>query len=182
VFSSAVGFEIYNQSKVRTPMFEFFLSLWGHGGPNWMVEEKKYYKEVDSEWQVVTRKKSIIPSFRRVSVFQRMQPSPSDPGLRHDISQQRQTANSDNYAAPLKSFPTNTSFLRANLPGLIPFFKFPSFKAIEWPDDSYLTWFRAHGPAPLIQEVSSFGDFSGFLPREKISDSFVLSASSHSPP
>jgi hypothetical protein len=57
VFSTAVGFEIYNQSKVCTPMFEFFLSLWGHGGPNWMVEEKKYYKEIDSEWQVVQRKK-----------------------------------------------------------------------------------------------------------------------------
>jgi hypothetical protein len=41
VASTAVGFEIYNQSKVCTPMFEFFLSLWGHGGPNWMVEEKK---------------------------------------------------------------------------------------------------------------------------------------------
>jgi hypothetical protein len=57
VASTAVGFEIYNQSKVSTPMFEFFLSLWGHGVPNWMVEENKYYKEIDSEWHVVQRKK-----------------------------------------------------------------------------------------------------------------------------
>jgi hypothetical protein len=131
------------------------------------LKRKKYYKEIDSEWQVVHRKKSILPSSRRVSVFQRMQFSSLDPGLTHAINQQQQTANPDYYAAPHKSFPPNASLLRANLPGLLPFFKYPSFKAIQWPDDSYLSWFKAHGPAPLIQEVSSFGDFSGFHSGEK---------------
>jgi hypothetical protein len=60
VASTPVGFEIYNMKKVCTPMFELFLNLWGNGGPNWLVEERKFYKESDSEWQVVKRKKFSI--------------------------------------------------------------------------------------------------------------------------
>jgi hypothetical protein len=73
VASTAVGFEIYNKSKICTPMFALFLNLWGNGGPNWLIEEKNFYKETDSEWQVVQRKKSALLGTKRVSVFQRMQ-------------------------------------------------------------------------------------------------------------
>jgi hypothetical protein len=168
VASTSVGFEIYNKSKVCTPMFELYINLWGNGGPNWLVEERKFYKESDSEWQVVKRKNS---NSQRLSVFKRMQFTSCHPNLAPEISSTLPTASSSNGATPHQV-----------LPGLIPFFKFPSFNPIQWPDDSYLTWFKAHGPAPLIQEVTSFSDFSGFLSGEKISPAFVVPASSHSPP
>jgi hypothetical protein len=63
VASTPVGFEIYNMKKVCTPMFELFLNLWGNGGPNWLVEERKFYKESDSEWHVVKRKKKYSIQF-----------------------------------------------------------------------------------------------------------------------
>jgi hypothetical protein len=44
VASSAVGFEIYNLSNICAPMFDLFLNLWGHGGPNWLIEEKTFTK------------------------------------------------------------------------------------------------------------------------------------------
>jgi hypothetical protein len=53
---------------------------------------------------------------------------------------------------------------------------------VQWPDNSYHTWFKAHGPVPLIQEVSSFSDFKDFFFGKKISPSLVASVSSHSPP
>ena len=37
----------------------------GNGGPNWKFEERKYYKELDSEWSYVNRS--------RRSVFDRIQ-------------------------------------------------------------------------------------------------------------
>jgi hypothetical protein len=55
--------------------------------------------------------------------------------------------------------------LGANLPGFISSFKFPSFPSLVWPDMTYLSLFKAHGPAPQIQLVSSFGDFSFFQPQ-----------------
>jgi hypothetical protein len=38
VSSSAVGFEIYNLGKFSDKNFEFFINLWGQGGPNWKFE------------------------------------------------------------------------------------------------------------------------------------------------
>jgi hypothetical protein len=40
-----VGFEIYNSGKLSEKDFDCFIHLWGNGGPNWLFEEKKYYKE-----------------------------------------------------------------------------------------------------------------------------------------
>jgi hypothetical protein len=44
----------------------FFINLWGDGGPNWLVEEKHFYKEQFDSWQTVQSK---IP---RKSVFDRL--------------------------------------------------------------------------------------------------------------
>jgi hypothetical protein len=139
VFSSAVGFEIYNQSKVCTPMFELFLNIWGQGGPNLLIEEKKYYKAIDLEWQEVQRKKSSFLGSKRMSVFQRMQFPPLNPLLAPNLYSTFQTATTSNRADDLQSFLSKRNSFRANLPGLDPFFKFPSFTTIQWPDDSYLT-------------------------------------------
>jgi hypothetical protein len=40
VTSSAIGFEICNLSKFSNTDFEFYVNLWGNGGPNWLYEEK----------------------------------------------------------------------------------------------------------------------------------------------
>jgi hypothetical protein len=53
VSTRAVGFEIYNSGKFSEKEFDLFVHLWGNGGPNWLFEEKKYYKEQDSEWNLV---------------------------------------------------------------------------------------------------------------------------------
>jgi hypothetical protein len=45
VASKSVGFSIYNQAKFSNTDFVFFINLWGDGGPNWLIEEKKFYKE-----------------------------------------------------------------------------------------------------------------------------------------
>jgi hypothetical protein len=159
VASSAVGFEIYNLSKICTPMFDLFLNLWGHGGPNWLIEEKNFYKESEAEWQVVQRKKSAAFGTKRVSVFQRMH-APLKPDSFPNLNSILQTVNPYNHVDSFQSFPPNKYSPRAHLPGLLPYFKFPTFNAIIWPDDSYLTWFKAHGPSPLIQEVTSFSALS----------------------
>jgi hypothetical protein len=31
--------------KISEKDFDLFINLWGNGGPNWMFEEIKYYKE-----------------------------------------------------------------------------------------------------------------------------------------
>jgi hypothetical protein len=181
VASTAVGFEIYNKSKICTPMFDFFLNLWGNGGPNWLIEEKKFYKETDSEWQVVQRKKSATFGNKRVSVFQRMQ-TPLAPASSPISNSSLHLVSPNNQANHIQTFPSQRASSNAHLPGLLPFFKFPSFNHINWPDDSFLTWFKAHGPAPEVQVVSSFREFSAFLYGKKSLPSFVASASSHSPP
>jgi hypothetical protein len=127
-----------------------------------LIEEKNFYKESDSEWQVVQRKKSASFGTKCVSVFQRMQ-SPLKPALVPNFNSTYQMVSPSNHADGFQSLPSRRNSFHANLPGLLPFFKFPSFNTIQWPDDSYLTWFKAHGPAPLIQEVSSFSAFLGFL-------------------
>jgi hypothetical protein len=117
VASTTVGFEIYNESKVCTPMIELFINLWGKGGPNWLIEEKKYYKESDSEWQVVKRKKSSFTNSERLSVFQRMQYAPSHPPLAPEDFSPQQTAIPMDFAHPHQGFPSNRSTFRATLPG-----------------------------------------------------------------
>jgi hypothetical protein len=63
VSSKSVGFDIYNKGKISEENFELFINLWGNGGPNWMVEELKFYKEQDASWSTVQRyvkKKSVF--------------------------------------------------------------------------------------------------------------------------
>jgi hypothetical protein len=108
-----------------------------------------------------------------------MQFSPQKPNLAPFFNTTSQMAPPADHSFGFESFPSNNKLIRANLLGLIPFFKFPSFPAIQWPDDSFRTWFKAHGSAPLIQEVSSFSAFSGFHSGNRKIQAFV---SSHSPP
>jgi hypothetical protein len=65
VVSRSVGFEIYNSRKFSEKDFEFYIHLWGIGGPNWKFEEKKFYKEHENEWTVVQKKKGLV--FQRLS-------------------------------------------------------------------------------------------------------------------
>jgi hypothetical protein len=63
-----VGFEIYNAGKVVDPIFEFHISLWGNGGPNWIIEERKFYREEDNSWKTVTSPKKQ----KRILALQRL--------------------------------------------------------------------------------------------------------------
>jgi hypothetical protein len=86
VASKSVGFEIYNAGKILENDFEISFNLWGNGGPNWLVEERKYYSEQESSWTTVYRKKSSVfdrlefqnhvllaRSEKRQSIFQRLE-------------------------------------------------------------------------------------------------------------
>jgi hypothetical protein len=86
VASKSVGFEIYNAGKILENDFEISFNLWGNGGPNWLVEERKYYSGQDSSWTTVYRKKSLVfdrlefqnpvllaRSEKRQPVFQRLE-------------------------------------------------------------------------------------------------------------
>jgi hypothetical protein len=68
VDSCAVGIEIYNAGKVSDPIFEFHISLWGNGGPNWIVEERKFYREEELSWKIVNSPKKQ----KRILAFQRL--------------------------------------------------------------------------------------------------------------
>jgi hypothetical protein len=48
-----------------------FINLWGNGGPNWMVEELKFYKEQDASWGTVQR------YVKKRSVFDRLKFPPN---------------------------------------------------------------------------------------------------------
>jgi hypothetical protein len=48
-----------------------FINLWGNGGPNWMVEELKFYKEQDASWSTVQR------YVKKRSVFDRLKFPPN---------------------------------------------------------------------------------------------------------
>jgi hypothetical protein len=50
ISSSVVGFEIYNLGSQAQSSFKVFFNLWGQGGPNWIAEERKFYKEQEKEW------------------------------------------------------------------------------------------------------------------------------------
>jgi hypothetical protein len=61
-----LGFDIYNKGKISKENFELFINLWGNGGPNWMVEELKFYKEQDASWSTVQRYVKKILVFDRL--------------------------------------------------------------------------------------------------------------------
>jgi hypothetical protein len=167
--------------------FKVFFHLWGQGGPNWIAEEKKFYKEQKAEWTEVKFKSSKdnsifsrishpqkVADFNpRVSVFERLPyaqaaSTVSSPRQHYDAIKggfndqvngyssggQRNNHWSFNHPSELH--------LGANFLGFLSSFKFPNFPLLDWPDKTYLSWFKAHGPAPQIQLVSSFGEFSFF--------------------
>jgi hypothetical protein len=61
-----VGFEIYNKGEISEDNFELFINLWGNSGPNWFVEELKFYKEQDASWSTIQR------YVKKLSVFDRL--------------------------------------------------------------------------------------------------------------
>jgi hypothetical protein len=101
VDSRAVGFQIYNAGKVVDPNFEFHISLWGNGGPNWIIEERKFYREEEESWKTV-----ISPEKqKRISAFQRLV-FPEDKNVIDSQSKR------NNFALPSKDLLTK-SFVEA---------------------------------------------------------------------
>jgi hypothetical protein len=135
--------------------FEFYINLWGRGGPNWKIEEHKYYLEQDRDWTQVSRKSKKKESvFKRLSfpketpkpkdnsVFNRIE-FPNDKFIRSDngdkwlyhpnngLSYANAVINGNNVLHQSWSEPQSKGFL---LPGLLPFLKFPSFPIKAWPE------------------------------------------------
>jgi hypothetical protein len=206
-----VGFDIYNKGKISEENFELFINLWGNGGPNWMVEELKFYKEQDASWSTVQRyvkKKSVFDRLKFppnlntsnhvvpiASVFDRLkfpnsvendstsiQParnvslgqsyaqavsksvvnptvnSPLKPGqlIYRPINKQR---NSGDFLSDSRGKEFRFKKRERVLPGFLPFFKFKPFDGPDlstWLADSFLSWFKAHGPGPKPVTASTF--------------------------
>jgi hypothetical protein len=190
VASRSVGFQIYNIGKFSDKDFEFFVNLWGEGGPNWKFEESKYYIEQELEWTKVKIKKSS-----KSSVFKRLSFHDSDPGQIGSppslaqpkfIANKLAISNTSNAAivsdkiissnnvpsfgrekitgrvmanqiwVPKPPDRQSGAKVKAQLPGLLPFMKFASFPKVEWPDESYRNWFKAHGPPIQIKQATNF--------------------------
>jgi hypothetical protein len=106
----------------------------------------------------------------RVLVFQRIKPttaiSPVDPPWQF-IRSVNGFVKAPSYDAVVTNqrddhqmfFWLTNSFRGAKLSGFLSSFKFPY---LDWPDSTFLTWFKDHGPMPQIQEFSSFREFSFF--------------------
>jgi hypothetical protein len=101
VDSRAVGFQIYNAGKVVDPNFEFHISFWGNGGPNWIIEERKFYHEEEESWKTIISPKKQ----KRISAFQRMV-FPEDKNVIDSQSKR------NNFALPSKDLLTK-SFVEA---------------------------------------------------------------------
>jgi hypothetical protein len=69
----------------------------------------------------------------------------------------------------------------AQLAGFVSSFKFPSFPPIIWPDKSFLTWFKAHGPALEIKTDASFSELLLPFSSKKITENPVSLHSSPPP-
>jgi hypothetical protein len=166
VASSAVGFDIYNLGKFTDKNFEFFIHLWGHGGPNWQFEERKFYKEQEADWHLVQNKKKNT----RISVFNRLSTvdhsvsfTPngfSSDSIQRDVNKVASNPIDDSnlefnvirkpsYAQVLSSNHSNgfqnywqqrqiSLSSPAFSAGFVSAFKFPSFPPVIWPDKSYL--------------------------------------------
>jgi hypothetical protein len=172
VASKSVGFQIYNSGKISEVDFDITFNLWGNGGPNWLVEEQKFYKEQDASWTVVSNSKPKVSVLERLkfpepaiqtsipikSVFQRLNFEPSRSvtaagleGIQNAPSLTRPTyAQAVSNSLQISALAHNTVTRqtgRISLPGLIPCIKWPSFPApdiLNWPD-SCRNWFRDQG-------------------------------------
>jgi hypothetical protein len=190
VASKSVGFQIYNSGKISEVDFDISFNLWGNGGPNWLVEEQKFYKEQDASWTVVSNSKSKVSVFERLrfpepavqtsipikSVFQRLNFGASR-SVTTAISEGIQNAPAltrPSYAqavsiSPQISAPAHKTVSRQSgqnsLPSLIPSIKWPSFLVpdiLNWPD-SCRNWFRAQGPTLKPIYSSCLKDFAKFF-------------------
>lgn len=73
VCSKVVGFHIVHLKYFTCNMFKCRFHLWSGGGPNWIYEERLWYKEQGAEWHVVSYKRR--PQNRNVpvkSIYQRI--------------------------------------------------------------------------------------------------------------
>jgi hypothetical protein len=191
VSTRAVGFEIYNSGKFSEKDFDLFDHLWGNGGPNWLFEEKKYYKEQDSEWNLVMPKKRTVferlsrPKSPKHSVFERLVFPPANI---NSINARGNGLMAGSYAEAVSrpfnspvNYPLNSSehsngknhsalqFKRKNpvLPRLLPFMQYSTFKAPDannWPKDSFPNWFKAHGPVLEAITARSFKELFTLSP------------------
>jgi hypothetical protein len=196
-----VGFEIYNKGEISEDNFELFINLWGNSGPNWFVEELKFYKEQDASWSTIQRYVKQRSVFDRLkfppnlntsthvvpisSVFDRLkfpQIDSNGSNSSHAISNgSLRQSYAQAVVNPAVILPVNDPIDNGqtiNLPiseqrksgefvsdsrgkefcfkrrdrkllGILPFFKFKSFASPDsaaWPDNSFHSWFRAHGP------------------------------------
>jgi hypothetical protein len=191
ISTRAVGFEIYNSGKFTEKDFDLFVHLWGNGGPNWLFEEKKYYKEQDSEWNLVMPKKRTVferlsrPKSPKQSVFERLVFPPKN--INSNFNDLGNGLMARSYAEAVTR-PINSSLISSEhlnckkimslqykrknpvLPGLLPFMKYPAFKAPDdnnWPKDSFQKWFKAHGPnleAVIARSFKELFTLSPLLP------------------
>jgi hypothetical protein len=164
VSSSSVGFQIYNLGSQVQTSFKIFFHLWGQGGPNWIAEERKFYKEQLEEWTEVKsnfqNRKSVFSRLsyaqkvaennHRVSAFDRLAYATATSTVFMPPRQSNEVIKDSygNFNAPFtpgqrynRSLPNQkTSFnFGANLPGFLSSFKFPSFPSLAWPDKTYLS-------------------------------------------
>ena len=58
VSSKQVGFLICNLRSIDCKLFKCYFHLWGHGGPNWMREEKIWHHQMNAEWSQVGARRS----------------------------------------------------------------------------------------------------------------------------
>jgi hypothetical protein len=186
VASKSVGLNIYNQAKFSDTNFEFFINLWGDGGPNWLTKEKKFYKEQEDSWQTIPFKSSRVSAFDRLKfpnssssnsnlvpirmVFQRIKfplnnGSTVKPSYVHALTGGAGVTGLNGDLSPRANLLTGNLVWRPkikttpSLPGLLPYMKFKSFKTPNlsaWPVETIQKWFKAHGPSALIIMINSF--------------------------
>jgi hypothetical protein len=148
------------------------------------LEEAKFYKEQDEEGTQVKSKKSLRTSvFKRLSfpasnsnklpvpvstVFDQINSSVIK-STTNSVINLPISNNGHSFGHAKSSDKINSEFIwvpkryqrdqsEAKLPGILPFMKFPTFSKVDWPNDSYLNWFKAHGPPAQIKQVSCLKD------------------------
>lgn len=75
VSSKQVGLMIYRIKKVSTSIFNMHFALWHNGGPDHILEKRRWDQEQHEEWHLVTRSKksyaSVVKGRSLPSVFSR---------------------------------------------------------------------------------------------------------------
>jgi hypothetical protein len=58
VASRNVGFHIYNLRSFSCEQYKIYFNLWSNGGPNWVSEAEKFFKEEECQWSLVSHRKA----------------------------------------------------------------------------------------------------------------------------